>query len=258
MAYLTRSAKDGKDWTDNDLSAYNIEIRDEDTSTFFGTNDLPQPGVDDVVLTTQDGKETPDGSRIRQLFTMFRYVSGPSEFAENAVANFAIKLVDILGYEHDSTALAPWIELDLVICGERKLAAPKLCLYDYDADAYALIVQEGDRFCPSASQASLIASAIAVFCYNNHSRETAGKEPLESKVMPGILMCGTAPIFYKIPVTAALARAVSEGTYPTEKTVISMHVPVLPRPELRYSEGLKPLDNRRAILQCFEAFKRAL
>lgn len=74
--------------------------------------------------------------------------------------------------------------------------------------------------------------------------------------MPGIVLVGTTPTLYKIPVTADLVRSVRHGTYPAEPTVVTMHVPAVPRPARRYSEGMKPLDNRRAILSCYEAFKR--
>jgi hypothetical protein len=33
-------------------------------------------------------------------------------------------------------------------------------------------------------------------------------------------------------------------------------VPNIPRPSRRFSEGMKPLDSRRAVLECYEAFKR--
>jgi hypothetical protein len=66
-------------------------------------------------------------------------------------------------------------------------------------------------------------------------------------------MTRTSPTFFKIPVTAELDRGIH---YPANPTIVLTHFPDLSRPELRLSEGMKPLDNRRAILQCYEAFKR--
>ena len=68
-------------------------------------------------------------------------------------------------------------------------------------------------------------------------------------------MNGTMPTFYKIPITSNLVCNVLQGTYPSEPTIVSVHVPDLPSPECRYSEGMKPLDNRQEVLCCFEAFK---
>ena len=69
-------------------------------------------------------------------------------------------------------------------------------------------------------------------------------------------MTGTSPTFFKIPVTVELSRAVELGLYPATPTVVSMHVPDIPRPDRRLNEGMRPLDNRRSILACFEAFKQ--
>jgi hypothetical protein len=66
-------------------------------------------------------------------------------------------------------------------------------------------------------------------------------------------MIGTSPTFFKIPITVELVRCVQRGEYPATPTVMIGHVPELPRPN---REGMKPLDNRRIILQCYEAFKQ--
>jgi hypothetical protein len=75
--------------------------------------------------------------------------------------------------------------------------------------------------------------------------------------MPSIIQHCTMPIFYKIPVTPNLVHNVWHGTYPSEPTIVSMHVPKLPRdsPHFCYNQGMKPLDNRQAVLHCYEAFK---
>jgi hypothetical protein len=73
--------------------------------------------------------------------------------------------------------------------------------------------------------------------------------------MPGIVLVGTTPMFYKVHVTANLVRNVHYGTYPSEPTIVLAHVPDIPRPRRRYSDGMKPLDSRQAMLRCYEAFK---
>jgi hypothetical protein len=78
---------------------------------------------------------------------------------------------------------------------------------------------------------------------------------LVMQVMPGIIMNGTMPTFYKIPVTTNLVHNVMGGTYPPEPTIVSVYAPDLPSPQGHYSEGMKPLGNRQEVLCCFEAFK---
>jgi hypothetical protein len=66
-------------------------------------------------------------------------------------------------------------------------------------------------------------------------------------------MAGTSPSFFKIPVTETLSSHIRNGTYPPcETRVTYCYTTVPPR---RRHEGMKPLDNRREILKCCEAFK---
>ena len=67
-------------------------------------------------------------------------------------------------------------------------------------------------------------------------------------------MLATAPVFYKIVVTEKLSRCVSQGTYPSEKTVVQRYVPPVPEPNL-YPHGMRLLENRCAAFQSLEAFK---
>jgi len=68
-------------------------------------------------------------------------------------------------------------------------------------------------------------------------------------------MAGTSPTYYKIPVTTDLEYAVRHGLYPAEPIQVTRHRPAVPRPHRRAAEGMRPLDARREILRCYEAFK---
>lgn len=87
-----------------------------------------------------------------------------------------------------------------------------------------------------------------------------GLSPLDAKMMPSIAMISSSPTFYKVSFTQALSVAVITAKitaqYPAVETIVLKHVPKLLRPGRRLSEGMKPLDNCRAILQCFEAFRQ--
>ena len=71
-------------------------------------------------------------------------------------------------------------------------------------------------------------------------------------------MIGTAPIFYRIPVTMALLQAAATASYPYEETIVLRYIPPVPHQHRYRSDGMGPLDNRRIILQCFEAFKAVI
>ena len=99
-----------------------------------------------------------------------------------------------------------------------------------------------------------MAEAIAAFQENNAKRvNDLFLEPLEMQVILGITMVGTFPRFYKITVTADLDHCVRFGQYPETQTVVYRHTPRVPR---RRSDGMRPLDNRKLVLRCYEAFKK--
>jgi len=67
-------------------------------------------------------------------------------------------------------------------------------------------------------------------------------------------MAGTSPSFFKIPVTETLASHMRIGTYPLCETQVTYCYNAVHFK--RRHEGMKPLDNRRDILKCYEAFKK--
>lgn len=78
---------------------------------------------------------------------------------------------------------------------------------------------------------------------------------MDSQIIYGILMVGTVPTFYRIPVTATLVRAVRCGWSPGQWTRVQRCVPSVPNQDAYPKEGLVPLINRRIVMQCYEAFK---
>jgi len=62
-------------------------------------------------------------------------------------------------------------------------------------------------------------------------------------------MVGTVPI-----VTATLMDALATLTYPSESTIVLKCVPPIPNPVNYIIRGIRPLENRRIVLQCLEAF----
>jgi hypothetical protein len=102
-----------------------------------------------------------------------------------------------------------------------------------------------------------MADAITAFQANNTRRaRVLGEEVIDAKVMPGITLVGSSPTFYKIPVTKQLSQAVELGQFPVTQTIVYAHLPAVSCPARRLSEGMKPLDNRRHILACYEAFRQ--
>ena len=255
MANLNRSAKSGSDWTSNDLKAYNITIDAQDAATFFGQPDLPAPAVNPQLLTTLSAADMIDDS----CFRVVKYMDlamGPVPGEESAVDDFAMELLKAAGYDSRDRFLRSRKDIPLFICGTWSHAKTDVCLMD--DNEIILLVQEDKRHLERGDpRPQLIAEAIGAAQANNAIRETVlNLAPLEYKLMAGITMTGTSPTFFKIPITSELMEAVRLGQYPPTPTVVAMHIPEVPRPARRLSEGMRPLDSRAKILACFEAFKQ--
>ncbi|KAI9435174.1 hypothetical protein H4582DRAFT_2130751 [Lactarius indigo] len=242
MANLTRSAKSSKHWIEHDLNTFNIQIQLEDNATFFGDPNLPLPVIDEEILTTLKGEDMLSDHNAELIHLLDR-ANGPTA-GGSAVDDFTVELLKRLGYVKRNRVAHTQMDIPFHICGEQRHAKTLVSLVDHLTDDICLLVHEDKLYSPIETLPQLIAEAIAAFDSNNWLR-----------IMPGIIQTGTMPTFYKIPVTTNLVCNVRHGTYPSEPTIVSVHIPNLPSPLHCYETGMKPLDNRQGILRCYEAFK---
>lgn len=101
----------------------------------------------------------------------------------------------------------------------------------------------------------MIAGAVAAFYENNRRRRVAGGQLVNHQLFAGVTLTGTAPTVYKITITSALLEAVSTAQYAPQQTIVHRFTPPVPDPSRYSRDGMMPLENRRVVLQCFEAFK---
>ncbi|KAF8122836.1 hypothetical protein EV363DRAFT_1273726, partial [Boletus edulis] len=252
MANLVRSAKSGNDWTQSDLRAYNIKVVYQDAATFFG-GPLPQPTTQPKILRTElDSTNDQDDDDLHIFLALMQIASRNPWKDETAVGDFVIDLFRKLGYSKEGRVHSSRWGISSLSCGEWVEGMIDVCLLDYPSGTIRLLVQ-GDRQ-DLDPEPPLIAKAIAASSVDNNMQRSL--PALEEQMLPGISMTGTSPTFYKIPVTSALARAVEQGQFPAEQTVVHAHLPELPRPDQRFFEGMQPLDNRYIMFSCFEAFRQ--
>ncbi len=130
-----------------------------------------------------------------------------------------------------------------------------VCLVD-DTTGVLLVVEEDKWYLrlTEGPEVQVIAEAIAAFQENNIERARKSLEPLKEALIFGITMSHSSPKFYKIKVTEELDYALRHGLYPPTTTFVYRHTPRLPLCGLGY--GMRTLENRKVMLQCFEAFKR--
>lgn len=242
MANFIRSTKSGSDWTLNDLDSYHISLDQVDILPFFGLQELPQPAVDPELLANADADATQQDNHA-ELITYL---------------DFVVELFKTWGYDHRERVARTRVDLSLLICGENRHTKADVCIVDRSQNDILLLVQVDKRLEhgePVNARAQLVAAPAVAFNEKNAQREVVGLPPVEETVIPGIVMVGTSPAFFKIPVTRTLSTHICHGTYPPEEIRETYCYPLVPRPARRRSEGMKPLDNRREILKCYEAFK---
>ncbi|KAJ6609533.1 hypothetical protein B0H10DRAFT_2193828 [Mycena sp. CBHHK59/15] len=260
MANIVLSAKSSNQWTFNELAGLNIRIENVDAPSFLGSA-LPDPRTDSTLLAhpVLIGNLThPSGVISKDNSLFFRYLQhatrrfalGPA--TNSAVDDFTAFLLRMLDYDEPKHLVHQRMELDLIMCGQQVTAKPDVVVMN-DQD-YILLVQ---HYMPQAeAEPQLIAAAIAAHYENNRRRRTLGLPTVAAKAFAGIIMIGTAPTFYQIPVSEALVEAVGRGQYPPAATVVRKLVPPVHNLRDHLYDGMVPLANRQIILQCLGAFRQ--
>ncbi|KAH9081500.1 hypothetical protein EDB83DRAFT_550814 [Lactarius deliciosus] len=258
MANLLRTAKSGTRWSLLELHAYNIVVKLQDSATFFGVKTLPRPTVARELLDNLAANDMENDANYKLLYYM-DLANCPAPREESAVVDFATHLLTLLDYVPRTRMARTHTDIPLAICGQDHYANADVCVVDSDSDDTLLLIQEDKARKtrrPNDPEAQLIAGAIAAFQRHNYRTRYYKRDPIVHKIIPGITLLGTSPMFYKIPVTTQLAQCVELGLYPSETTIVYTHLPKLARPGHRLCEGMKPLDNRAIILSCFESLKK--
>jgi hypothetical protein len=279
MANLIRSAKSGNSWGTNELIAFNIDVNIVNTQTFFGSPNLPQLTVSPVILYNLDEPAVPLHKIELDFFTYLEDAMNMAPEEESLVDDFAAFILRMMNYDEGRRVVHLRKELGFEMCGEQVDAITDVCITERSPTThvrYSLLVQENrvrkpylyvSKICWHETRSKhhlskvdpepqLIADAIGAFYENNKARCAAGLPPLQSKTFAGIIMVGTAPTFYKIPVTQELLISLATSQYPPHATMVEKFFPPVPSLGKLASVGMKPIVNRHIILQCFEAFKQ--
>ncbi|KAJ7057879.1 hypothetical protein C8F01DRAFT_1256488 [Mycena amicta] len=116
------------------------------------------------------------------------------------------------------------LKIGFMMCGKIVDTEPDVVIMDGDnGDAFILLVQEDKRHLSlsrDSADAELIAEAVAAFSANNKQRIDSGLTPLTNQVVAGIIVLGTGPTFYKIPISSELVTAMGGAQYPPNVTVL--------------------------------------
>lgn len=254
MANLIRSAKSGSSWTENELMAYNITIQSLPPDKFFPTPDPSLDHIDPAILNSPPRNTNPALSDATVKYLDYlRLAVRPTQ--ESLITNFAAATLKLLRFNERPAAVYHSYTIPLVICGEANhVTRADACLL-HSPTFILLILIEGKTFIEGANtEPEIVAGAIAAFQFNNRKRRDYGLDCLDAMTIPCIIMVGTRPTFYLIPVTAELSNAVITGQYPTTETQVSRCVTVATR-ILYTSTGMEDAEYRQLALKRFLAFK---
>jgi len=258
MAKLIRTCKSGSDWTDNELESYRISVQIQNEQTFFELQnyqfieDIDISYVPQGILTQEC-----DNVSDEQSYYFLRYLDLAMKIKdseESAVDDFAVDLLKIMKYQSINHIIRTRKDIKLYMCGEYTHAKTDVCIIN-DVEILLLLQEDKSHISQIDPEPQIIAEAIAAFQHNNTIRKKDLQiEPLQSITFPCITMIGTYPTFYKITITEELDTAIRHGSYPLNETIVQRFDPLIGT--RRYSNGMRPLDNRKRILKCFEAFRK--
>lgn len=188
---------------------------------------------------------------------------------ESAVKDFAGLVLRLMKYNSGRERLIrSRKEISFVMAGHRVDAKADICVIEHNllfkqdkgsflADPNFLMMsqRQGQGFLHDG-ESQLVTEAIAAFHHNNGNRRLTDLPKLTRKLMPGIVMINSTAFFYLIPVTETLVDEISTGSYPADETVVFQFLPPIPD-NVHYADhgkGMRPLENRRIILEAFKKF----
>ena len=250
-----RSAKSGSDWSKNELMAYNISVSSVPAGEFFSS--VAEPSLDHLdpnILTAPAGAEGPNLSDAVISYLGYLDVA-VNATQESSIDDFALRTLDLLGFNERGTIVASRYVIPLTICADsNRIAQTDVCLLYRPTMVLLVLVEDKTLFNRTDAEPQVIAEAIAAFQFNNQKREEKGLASLAAMTIPCITMSGTRPTFYLVPVTQELSNAVIGGIYPATKTRVLKCVTVAGHTR-RASEGMEDTEYRKLALKRLLAFK---
>jgi hypothetical protein len=265
--------KSGSEWTNTDLEFFRIKILQVKDFAQFFNGDITVIANSDVkeflsldlsnVIIQHTFDWTSLKSRyVRTLVKDIIAVTKTHRSEESAVDDMARSIFQVFEYDAGENAIRTRETIVLEMCNSKTQANPDVCIESIDM-SIRLLVQEdksynvgNDRYLTSYPEAQLIAEAIAAFQENIRTFQRLGKYDISPNkaIIPGIVMLGTCPTFYKIHVTNLLAECVRQGEEPNADTLVERYV--IPNLPVNMSDALLSQEHARHIVMCYEAFRK--
>ncbi|PPQ99239.1 hypothetical protein CVT26_014094 [Gymnopilus dilepis] len=264
MTVLLPYPKPANIWTGEELKALNVHVERIDPLKFFGVLSLPDCDISANILSenTSPSQGKVGLSREERLF--FEYLQDAHTGKVAMIDDFAAFLLHMLGFDDaPGRVIHTRVPFSITMCDFRVDATSNISLwsrFDSDLDCI-LVVQCEDKAgggTTPAADARLIATAIAAFDQSNIRRTAAGQPCYDKRTIFGVVMKGTSPYFYRVPVCRELVLSLAGGYRPSHVTVVKACAAASGDLDRYAQEGMMSLLDRKCALQCFQALKASL
>ena len=112
-------AKSGGDWSTNELLAYNIVVRRQDATHFFGQEPGSIDHLDPNLLSSDEPSTATHLFKETYRFVAYLYLASRSNSGQkSAIDDFAKSTLEVTGFDELGTVLRTRYEIPFTICGD--------------------------------------------------------------------------------------------------------------------------------------------
>ncbi|CAO3653501.1 unnamed protein product [Cunninghamella echinulata] len=245
-------------WSREHLSYFNINIgAPENFNDFFG-RPMPETYNEDVTELLRQIENYDDGidysgnlsQNLKNVLNDLESVIFRGPELESCVDDFSRNMLQLFGYEQNDLRVAMNPSCTLYMNNNTKKSIPNTSLKLNDQRL--LLIQENKSYnvglAGKLPEPQMIAQVIAALQFTPSSNV-----PLQQQFFPAIIMLGTQPTFYLIPVHQELFQAVRTGSRPTITTEVRKYT-ILNSNQITPAAMLEP-NRCREIAACYTAFR---
>ncbi|KAG6807071.1 hypothetical protein H0H92_008928 [Tricholoma furcatifolium] len=246
-----RDLKRGREWTQNDLERLNITIQPH---LLFPDPDLK---IHPAIVNCPPGDNSSDIPDSAEVYLgSFSHAIDPSS-SQPMMDRFLSETLNLLGFDDTPGAMIKTqYPIPFSVDSRDAVAEADICVVHTPSLIILLPLIEDNKFTKlgTNAEAVVVAHALAAYEFNNQRRFASFLPHAPAMIIPCILMTGTRPTFFFVPVTKALSRAVITGERPTTETkVLRCHIPL--SDDMSPEVDMADTKYRRLAFKCLLKFK---
>jgi hypothetical protein len=259
-------AKHGYDWTYGDLDFYNVNFSYNTAQGFFEqisfTAPLPITFDTDFLTALNPEDAKIHGGEAHRLIQYLDEAMVRNPEDESATSDFVVALLRALDFAPKGTMIRTGKNFPFRVDGEKRYAKADVCIVE-GTNPLLIVQQDKSHVNPLGgdAEARLIATAIAACDKDSLYRAEYGLPERPDQRVVGIVMSGSWPTFFKIDSRSLIHKVktdIENGVNPGYPYFASTYRPTVPRPQQRLKEGMKPLDNRKLLVDEFLRLKQLM